>query len=219
MTERVSAGDPEDQTSEDTTEGEALLACAYETCPRPKCTDGAPLMNPACDPCVEKVCAVESSCCGYYWDPSCIDLVESLCGVSCGGGYLIQSKSTGQCLSTTSTIYNNSLVQQAGCSDAANQRFALIPYGGYNTYNIVAVGTGLCIGVDYLDHTQLEPIISQNDCYYSGPVYVVSVGAGYYMLIEREYGRCFEALGPGGELHQTECDGGSNQKFRFYAKG
>ncbi|MRG93943.1 vWA domain-containing protein [Polyangium spumosum] len=51
-------------------------------CEHSKCYAGPPL-NPACDPCVAKVCAVSPSCCSTTWDNLCVDKVATLCQESC----------------------------------------------------------------------------------------------------------------------------------------
>jgi lamin tail-like protein len=69
----------------DAGQGGAPPACAH-----PICDSGAAL-DPACDPCAGAICAdaVDPFCCDTAqgsWDSMCIGEVESLCGVTCGGG-------------------------------------------------------------------------------------------------------------------------------------
>lgn len=62
-------------------------------CEHDLCQKGTKL-DPACDPCVQKVCAADSFCCKNKWDASCVKKAVSLCkdkkcpGVtpSCSGG-------------------------------------------------------------------------------------------------------------------------------------
>jgi hypothetical protein len=208
------AEDAEDQRIQET-EGQALVACSYETCGHPKCSMGQALLNPACDPCVQKVCNFDGNCCGMDWGQYCVDLVESLCTVSCDEGYQIQSKSTGQCFSTPSPDVTTS-VFQVGCSNAADQRFFL-SYANWGRYNIVAEQSDLCLLPDPWAHSNLEAGLMQIDCPTDGSVYLVSVGSGYYIVLDIYFGFCYES-DAGGGVHLSECDGGSNQKFRFYAK-
>ncbi len=48
-------------------------SCAHELC-----TEGVAL-NATCDPCVKKVCDVDSTCCSTAWDSGCTDLVYTEC--------------------------------------------------------------------------------------------------------------------------------------------
>ncbi len=62
-----------------------------EACAHDVCSIGPPL-DPSCDdPCVEKVCLENPSCCDSYWDATCVGLAIDLCGEECGtsgvGGY------------------------------------------------------------------------------------------------------------------------------------
>lgn len=59
--------------------GESASTCAHATC-----EEGAPL-DPACDPCVAAVCAVDPICCEASWDDACVKAVESVCGETCPG--------------------------------------------------------------------------------------------------------------------------------------
>lgn len=215
MKTSVSEGDLEDQSLEDT-EGEVRRACSYETCGHPKCSVGAALIHPACDPCVQQVCNEEGACCGIRWDQRCVDLAQALCAAPCNEGYHIRAKSTGQCLFTPSPE-RTSGVYQTPCADAADQRFFLSPARD-GAYNVVAGPSGLCLTPDPFAHSDLEPQIVQFDCSQEGTNYVVYVGSGSYLLVDRFNGFCYEATSPGGGLRESECDGGSDQQFRFFVQ-
>jgi hypothetical protein len=104
-----------------------------------------------------------------------------------------------------------------GCSNVADQRFFL-SYASWGRYNIVAAQSGLCLQPDPWAHSNLEAGLMQIDCASDGSVYLVSVGSGYYIVLDVYFGFCYEASGPDGGVHLSECDGGSNQKFRFHVK-
>ena len=53
------------------------VACAHDLC-----VTGDPL-DPACDPCVETVCANDEYCCGSTWDGICVGEAVTLCSISC----------------------------------------------------------------------------------------------------------------------------------------
>jgi hypothetical protein len=48
------------------------------------CTTGDAL-DPACDPCVQKVCAQDQYCCQNAWDGTCLKEADSLCNAGCCG--------------------------------------------------------------------------------------------------------------------------------------
>lgn len=54
------------------------------SCAHSKCLPGASLVS-SCDTCVAKVCAANASCCSSAWTQQCVDQVEKLCDVECGG--------------------------------------------------------------------------------------------------------------------------------------
>lgn len=196
-------------------EGE-LLACKYETCAHPKCAEGMPIINSSCDPCVKKVCDAEPICCGLEWGQLCVDLVGQLCNNACANAYSIKVKSSGKCLYLPSPgIFSGTYL--AACSGASEQAFSLAHRGG-GTYDLVPATSGLCLGADPWAHSNMEPQILQIDCFDSGNIYVVALGGGYYYLLDRYTGFCYEAVEVGNQLaalHESACDGGDNQKFRF----
>jgi hypothetical protein len=51
-------------------------------CAHAMCDEGDPL-DPACDPCVASICAVDDYCCSTYWDHICVGEVASVCGEAC----------------------------------------------------------------------------------------------------------------------------------------
>ncbi|WP_437971699.1 hypothetical protein WMF04_21380 [Sorangium sp. So ce260] len=53
------------------------------TCEHGKCVEGGPL-DPACDPCVAAICAVDPFCCESGWDLACVNEVTTVCGETCG---------------------------------------------------------------------------------------------------------------------------------------
>jgi hypothetical protein len=53
-----------------------------ETCAHDLCAPGDKL-DPACDPCVQQLCAQDSYCCATTWDSRCLGEVSSICGRSC----------------------------------------------------------------------------------------------------------------------------------------
>ena len=55
-------------------------ACAHD-----KCSAGMKL-DPACDPCVAQIGAVDPYCVSTSWDSVCVGQVESVCNITCGGG-------------------------------------------------------------------------------------------------------------------------------------
>ena len=57
---------------------------AGSTCSHSDCSTGGKLVA-TCDPCVKKICAVDSFCCNSSWDATCVGEVKSVCGQTCGG--------------------------------------------------------------------------------------------------------------------------------------
>jgi hypothetical protein len=56
--------------------------CIAPACDHPLCDEGV-LLDPACDPCVAQICAVDPWCCDTDWDAQCVDEVGSICGMPC----------------------------------------------------------------------------------------------------------------------------------------
>jgi len=51
--------------------------CAHDVC------EQGERLDPACDPCVEKVCAQDPFCCEQSWDALCVAEAEKICGPDC----------------------------------------------------------------------------------------------------------------------------------------
>ncbi|HSC87894.1 MAG TPA: hypothetical protein VLC09_11510, partial [Polyangiaceae bacterium] len=66
------------QVNQSCTQVATAAACGHD-----KCVAGGPLAA-ACDPCVERVCAANSACCGTNWTSACVGLVKSVCDADCG---------------------------------------------------------------------------------------------------------------------------------------
>ncbi|WP_437321325.1 hypothetical protein [Sorangium sp. So ce385] len=76
--------------------GEETTSCAHG-----KCEEGGPL-DPACDPCVASICAIDSFCCDVAWDAACVSEVASICGETCeantcGDGVCGEGEDCGSC--------------------------------------------------------------------------------------------------------------------------
>jgi|GEM_PF-1600466 len=52
-------------------------------CSHSKCQPGGALEND-CDPCVQKICMAEPSCCGSDWGEECVEMVATTCDAQCG---------------------------------------------------------------------------------------------------------------------------------------
>lgn len=52
------------------------------SCAHSKCMPGAAL-SATCDSCVERICAVDSTCCTTSWSPSCVAKVATVCDATC----------------------------------------------------------------------------------------------------------------------------------------
>lgn len=194
-----------------------LWACGHETCGHPKCAEGLPLIHSSCDPCVTKVCNAEPLCCAYEWGELCLDLVGQLCDNSCNEPYSIKVKSSGKCLYIPSPgIFSG--VYLAPCNGASEQELSLV-HRGWGTYDLVPATSNLCLSADPWAHSNMEPQILQIDCFGTGNIHVVYLGGGYYYLLDMNTGFCYEAVEIGNHLaalKQSECDGGADQKFRFF---
>lgn len=53
------------------------------SCAHSKCATGAALTG-TCDPCVEAICDVDSTCCSGMWTSACVDMVDTVCDAVCG---------------------------------------------------------------------------------------------------------------------------------------
>jgi len=51
-------------------------------CAHSPCVTGDAL-DPACDPCVAEICAVDPFCCQNSWDSVCVKQVGTICGLTC----------------------------------------------------------------------------------------------------------------------------------------
>lgn len=56
--------------------------CSNVSCAHDICVTGV-LLDPACDPCVDQICAADEFCCLDQWDGQCVDQVASVCGIVC----------------------------------------------------------------------------------------------------------------------------------------
>lgn len=64
-------------------DGSAVSYVEVDTCSHDKCTTGVPLV-PGCDnKCVQDICAVDSHCCGFLWDSTCVAKVATVCHQGC----------------------------------------------------------------------------------------------------------------------------------------
>jgi hypothetical protein len=65
-------------------------------CAHARCKTGEAL-DPACNPCVADICAVDSFCCDVYWDGLCVYEVETVCGKTCNDNQTYGKCGDGQC--------------------------------------------------------------------------------------------------------------------------
>jgi len=57
---------------------EPIISCAHDLC------EAGEILDPACDDCVESVCAEDGFCCNTEWDDLCVSRAEDTCSLSCG---------------------------------------------------------------------------------------------------------------------------------------
>jgi hypothetical protein len=97
-----SAGGPSPAEADEEPIAESRDAIEEETeseapeCAHAKCQTGEAL-DPACNPCVADICAVDSFCCEYYWDGLCVYEVQSVCGKQCNGNQTYGKCGDGHC--------------------------------------------------------------------------------------------------------------------------
>jgi hypothetical protein len=63
-------------------EAESMCPAECPSCHHDICTTGDPL-GASCDPCAATVCMVDPTCCTTAWDGSCLQLVDTACGIMC----------------------------------------------------------------------------------------------------------------------------------------
>jgi hypothetical protein len=63
-------------------EANQLCNAMCPSCPHDICTTGQPI-DAACDPCAAQVCAQDPTCCSQSWDGGCVQMVFSICNISC----------------------------------------------------------------------------------------------------------------------------------------
>jgi hypothetical protein len=88
------------------------------TCDHDECTTGAALST-SCSACTAAVCAVDSYCCNFSWDSTCVEEVDTECGgtPSCGGGGGGGTCSHSECTSGTALPSSCSACTAAVCAE------------------------------------------------------------------------------------------------------
>lgn len=105
---------------------------AVETSCHGLCTQGPP-MDPACDPCVEAICAVDAWCCSTEWDILCVEKVTSVCGIPCsppcpGGVCTCALQWSGAAYQNSATASGVIQIDQAMMSDPGISSLANSPW-------------------------------------------------------------------------------------------
>lgn len=65
--------------------GETPASCPQDckpACAHDVCDAGVPL-DPACDTCASDICTTDPFCCTVFWDRTCVDEADTICGKSC----------------------------------------------------------------------------------------------------------------------------------------
>ncbi|KAJ3305059.1 hypothetical protein HDV03_001985, partial [Kappamyces sp. JEL0829] len=93
-------GDKAVTTTKKATTTKASTPTPSPACVHDKCATGTVLKS-SCDPCVSKIIAQDSYCGSTAWDSTCVDEVDSICGITCGA--TTTSSTTKQSSKTTTT--------------------------------------------------------------------------------------------------------------------
>ncbi len=115
-----------------------VIGAEGSTCAHPKCEVGGPL-DPACDPCVAAVCALDSFCCNINWDGQCVAEVATICGETCptcGNGTCDAGEDCSTCPGDCGTctpdcahdLCDPGLPLEPACSDCTTAVCAADPY-------------------------------------------------------------------------------------------
>ncbi|WP_437650674.1 hypothetical protein [Sorangium sp. So ce362] len=100
------------------------LTCT-QACSHDLCTAGD-VLDPACDPCAQAVCAADPYCCNNAWDARCVDQAAAACGLSCGCSH---------------DVCDTGVALDAGCDWCASEVCAQDPYCCTNAWDDRCVGT------------------------------------------------------------------------------